>query len=362
MRFVLSLFLVVCASVCMEAQSICKVFGFPSTEPGYSLGVSACYAGRIGDYMVMAGGCNFATPGNKTYYRGIYAARIDADVLAWHLVGWLPKAAAYGGCVQSGDSLVFIGGCNADGAMSSVLSVRLTPDGGRAVVNQLASLPRTVDNMAVACSHDVVYVVGGNQNGSPSADMMALQLDNGECGVISTLPGCPRVQPVAAAVDGMVYVWGGFYADGNRSVVHTDGCVYDAECGQWQSVAAPVTDEKGTKKATTLSGAVAIVVGDKIVCVGGVNHDIFLDAISGDYRLVAKDDYLSQPVSWYKFNPVCWTYHTKRLLWTVEADDALLARAGAQLVLAGKNVYCIGGELKPAVRTPIIVRLAAPMP
>ena len=71
-NFVISTLLLL--SVLTSAQSVRNVFGFPATEPGYSLGVSACYAGQIGDYIVMAGGCNFPTPGNKTYYAGIYAA------------------------------------------------------------------------------------------------------------------------------------------------------------------------------------------------------------------------------------------------------------------------------------------------
>lgn len=107
-NFVISTLLLL--SALTSAQSVRNVFGFPATEPGYSLGVSACYAGQIGDYIVMAGGCNFPTPGNKTYYAGIYAAPLDNAVLRWQLVGFLPEPAAYGATIASGDSLLFIGG------------------------------------------------------------------------------------------------------------------------------------------------------------------------------------------------------------------------------------------------------------
>ena len=33
--------------------------GFPDGESGYDLGVSGCYAGKLGDFLIMAGGCNF---------------------------------------------------------------------------------------------------------------------------------------------------------------------------------------------------------------------------------------------------------------------------------------------------------------
>ena len=42
-----------------EADSVLSVDGFPMGEDGIEKGVSACYAGRIGDCIVMAGGCNF---------------------------------------------------------------------------------------------------------------------------------------------------------------------------------------------------------------------------------------------------------------------------------------------------------------
>ena len=47
---------------------VVDVEGFPSVESGYSLGVSACYAGRIGDYIIMAGGCNFPEAGKPKKY------------------------------------------------------------------------------------------------------------------------------------------------------------------------------------------------------------------------------------------------------------------------------------------------------
>ena len=55
---------------------------FPADEKGIEKGVSACYAGTIGDCLLMAGGCNFpekpvAEGGKKRYYRGIYMARLD---------------------------------------------------------------------------------------------------------------------------------------------------------------------------------------------------------------------------------------------------------------------------------------------
>ena len=339
------------------AQQVGGVFGFPSTEPGYSLGVSACYAGQIGDWLVVAGGCNFPTQGNKKYYAGIYAARVDDTVLDWRLVGMLPEPAAYGGAVASGDSLLFIGGNNSEHALNTVYSIHLNARGDRADVSRVASLPATVDNMAVAKSGDNVYVAGGNHDGKPSASVIGLDLSacDGKWRAVGSVPGGPRVQPVCAAYDNKVYVWGGFHADGQNSVVHTDGQCLDTSTGKWTPLEAPRSVDGGE---ITLSGGIAWTCGGRIFATGGVNKDIFLDAISGRYKLVDKADYLLQPIEWYRFSGNLCEFDPVSGKWQKTRFAApALARAGAQVITAPSGVYYIGGELKPALRTPQIVKI-----
>lgn len=340
-----------------SAQHVRPVFGFPATEPGYSLGVSACYAAQIGDWIVVAGGCNFPTPGKKTYYAGIYAAPVDGDVLNWRLVGMLPEPAAYGVTVVSGDSLLFIGGNNSNHALKSVYSVRLDGVGEHACVKRLADLPCTVDNMAVAQCEGNVFVVGGNHDGKPSADVLALNLNaaNLSWSNIGSMPGSARVQPVAAALDGKLYVWGGFFANGDLSEVHTTGCCMNIATGKWTSVAAPKSVEG---REMTLAGGIAWAFNGKIYATGGVNKDIFLDAISGRYERVKQADYLNQPISWYRFSGNLYEYDVLSEAWVkTRFADKGLARAGAQMVVTQKGCFYIGGELKPALRTPQIVVL-----
>ena len=341
----------------VSAQRVSPVFGFPATEPGYSLGVSACYAGQIGDWIVVAGGCNFPTPGKKTYYAGIYAARIDSDVLNWRLVGMLPEPAAYGVTAVSGDSLLFIGGNNSDHALKTVYSIHLNGVGECAEVKRLADMPCTVDNMAVAQCGGSVYVVGGNHDGKPSADVLALDLNVAKSSWrnIGSMPGSARVQPVAAALDGKLYVWGGFFANGEQSEVHTDGCCMNIATGECTSLSAPKSVEG---REMTLAGGIAWTDNGKIYATGGVNKDIFLDAISGRYERVKQADYLNQPISWYRFSGNLYEYDVEKGAWlkTRFADNGL-ARAGAQMVVTQKGCFYIGGELKPALRTPQIVIL-----
>lgn len=379
----LSLFLFLSAALSLSAQHVRSVAGFPAAEPGYSLGVSACYAGQIGDYLVVAGGCNFPEDGKpKKYYAGVYAARMDRATLQWRLVGFLPEAAAYGATIASGDSLLFIGGNNTDHALAAVYSVRLNSAGTDVLINRLADLPATADNMAVALVGNDVFVVGGNQNGKPSADVLRYKLGANsvaqgsnsvnQCsntiaqssnsvnqGANSTssadlrIPGAPRVQPIAAAYNDKLYVWGGFYADGEQSKVHTDGYVYDINAKEWGALAAP---RSADGEEMTLSGGIAWADGDHLYATGGVNRTIFLDAISGRYECVKKDDYLKQPIDWYKFSGNLYVFDAVAGQWlTTTFANQALARAGAQAVPTQLGVYYIGGELKPALRTPQIV-------
>lgn len=369
MTRLLSLFLFLSAALSLSAQHVRSVAGFPAAEPGYSLGVSACYAGQIGDYLVIAGGCNFPEAGKpKKYYAGVYAARMDRATLQWRLVGFLPEAAAYGATVASGDSLLFIGGNNTNHALAAVYSVRLNSAGTDVSINRLADLPATADNMAVALVGNDVFVVGGNQNGKPSADVLRYKLGANSVtqgsnsvnqGATSTssadlrIPGAPRMQPVAAAYNDKLYVWGGFYADGEQSKVHTDGYVYDISSKEWGALDAP---RSADGEEMTLSGGIAWADGDHLYATGGVNRTIFLDAISGRYECVKKDDYLKQPIDWYKFSGNLYVFDAVAGQWlTTTFANQTLARAGAQAVPTPLGVYYIGGELKPALRTPQIV-------
>ena len=372
----LSLFLFLSAALSLSAQHVRSVAGFPAAEPGYSLGVSACYAGQIGDYLVVAGGCNFPEAGKpKKYYAGVYAARIDRAALQWRLVGFLPEAAAYGATVASGDSLLFIGGNNTEHALAAVYSVRLNSAGTNVSINRLADLPATADNMAVALVENDVFVVGGNQNGKPSNAVLRYKLGansvnqgsntivrglnsvnqatNSASSVDIRIPGAPRVQPVAAAYNNRLYVWGGFYADGEQSKVHTDGYVYDVNAKEWGALAAP---RSADGEEMTLSGGIAWADGNHLYATGGVNRTIFLDAISGRYECVEKNDYLKQPIDWYKFSGNLYVFDAVAGQWlTTTFANQALARAGAQVVPTALGVYYIGGELKPALRTPQIV-------
>ena len=356
------LFLGACHPTASNAPnlSIEKMDGFPSEDTCFLKGVSALYAGVLEGQLVMAGGCNFpnvpvADGGKKVFYDGIYTAPLTGtDILQWRKAGTLPEASAYGVTVPTEKGVVCIGGNTADRSLSDVYLLSLQE--GVAVMDVLPSLPVTIDNMAGAWLDNVIYIVGGNVNGVPSSDVYSLNLDNLAEGWKEevAVPGNPRVQPVCAAQGGRLYVWGGFSTAGEdrEATLSVDGYVYTPSTKEWKPVATPV-DESGT--AVSLGGGVALPVGeDAILCAGGVNKDIFLQALQGIHT---GKEYLSRPVEWYQFNRKLLKYDVNGDKWTVLGDYEQGARAGAAMVSDGNSYYIINGELKPGIRTKDINRI-----
>lgn len=341
--------------------------GFPDSECGYALGVSACYAGIIGDKLIMGGGCNFPgipafKGGEKRFYKGIYATPTTNDTtLTWAKIGELPVEAAYGVTISLPHKLILVGGNNSGGGLSATYSLSLDVARDTVILDTLPSLPCTLDNMAGAALGNVLYVLGGNKAGVPSTSLFSLDMDNQIAGwkEETSFPGAPRVQPVCAAQDSALYIWGGFSPSLGENIeasVATDGYCYRPKQKKWELVSAPVDPETG--EYLTLTGGTSIALSDSlIVCTGGVNKDIFLDAISGSYSRVAKAHYLMQPVSWYQFNGRLLIYNTRRNCWSERGQSSGLARAGAALLGTQQEMFIIGGEIKPGIRTPEICRI-----
>ena len=322
----------------------------PDIESGYGQGVSACYAATTDDALYIAGGCNFpdtpaAEGGAKVYYKGIYRMKTDGNS-AWEKTGELPWASAYGVTLQHGDKWYIIGGMNSTGATNTAYCIDLESNG----ITTLPALPCTIDNAAGAISGTTIYVTGGNADGQASNRTFALEIGGKEWKELPSMPSPARVQPVCAATDKHLYVWGGFTpGTAEMAAVHTDGVRYSFSSGNWEKL-GNITADGDT---ITLSGGFAIAAcGNSIIAAGGVDKKIFFDAMTGTYSLTSKEEYMHYPAEWYKFNSRLMQYDTEKGQWNIIADDRCFSRAGAVLVKQGEKIFQIGGELKPGIRTP----------
>lgn len=349
----------------MQGIRIQEMVGFPKAEKEMEQGVSACYAGVTGGQLLIGGGCNFpdtpaAEGGKKKFYQGIYAADFNTDsVFSWREVGRLPFPAAYGVSVSTTDGVVCIGGMNDKGAVADVYRIRWKDDKQRkVVVEPLPSLPYTLDNFTGALVENRIYVAGGNRQGVPSNSFLCLDLERLADGwkELPSFPSFPRIQPVSAAQyregECCFCLWGGFSPSvgGQPATLSLDGYCYSPSLQKWTKLNPPAGSDG---EAVSLGGGTSVALGnDLILCMGGVNKDIFLSALQKPEK-----DYLLHPVEWYKFNRKIWVYNTRRDAWQVVLESPEVARAGAALVGDGKTFFSINGELKPGIRTPRIVKI-----
>lgn len=349
----------------LQALHIRPMSPFRSKEKGMNQGVSACYAGVTGGQLLIGGGCNFpdtpaAEGGKKKYYKGIYAAGFHTDSLfSWRKVGELPAPSAYGVSVTTTDGVVCIGGMNDKGSLTDVYRLSWQDDEKKKVKTELLpALPYALDNFTGALLENRIYVAGGNKQGIPSNSFLCLDLEHLSQGwqELPSFPDAPRIQSVSAAQyhDGecCFYLWGGFApsAGGQPATLSLDGYRYSPSSQEWTKLSAPTGRDGET---ISLGGGTACAVGKHLIlCMGGVNKDIFLSALQKQEK-----DYLLHPVGWYQFNKKILVYNTLRNTWQEVAENSGVARAGAALTGDGKTFFSINGELKPALRTPDIMKL-----
>ena len=87
-----------CYALCLAACGWAQGVSFSGNVPQ---AVSAPFAGVSGDYLLLAGGCNFpdvpaSEGGVKQYYTAVWAKQADQ---AWRCVGSLPEETAYGASI-----------------------------------------------------------------------------------------------------------------------------------------------------------------------------------------------------------------------------------------------------------------------
>lgn len=327
-------------------------------EAGIECGISAPFAGMIDGRIIMAGGCNFpenpmGADSRKKFYRGIYAA--DTASMQWQRIGSLPEGMAYGATASVPGGLLLIGGTTATQSLATVWMLSIEPRSGLATLKAMPQLPCSIDNMAACAIGSRVFVAGGNVDGVPSRRIYTIDLaeSDPQWTAMADMPGNPRVQPVmAVAIDGegreRIYIWGGFAPkhDGKNATLELDGLsILPDKKAKWSTLPA-LTDRDGN--TVSVGGGAACTLSDgRIAVCGGVNKDVFLEALRNQ-----APDYLQHPIEWYRFNPNIIVFNPITGQHDVEEVTAEAARAGAVIVPGNDHdFYLLGGEIKPRIRT-----------
>ena len=281
--------------------------------------LSAMYSGTLNGKLIVAGGANFpdkpaAEGGAKRYYDDIYEGTITGDDVQWRHVGSLPSPSAYGQSIQADDCIYFLGGENESGKHQDILKLEY------------------VDNE---------YKLTPSSNPSNPSNS-------------STIPS--RHQVTTAILGSKIYYFGGAQLNGKDSEVFADAWSYDTQTQAWTRLTTPTTAEN--ESITFLGGTAIPVSAEEIMVAGGVNKNVFLRAVRGEYG----ENYLRHTPDWYQFNRDALIYNTRTDQWRIISHDERTARAGAVLINPSLNslrpaVYLVGGETKPGIRTDATIKI-----
>ncbi|WP_375584027.1 sodium/solute symporter [Cyclobacterium xiamenense] len=183
-------------------------------------GFAGMFAGVSDDRLIVAGGANFPEKrpwegGQKVWYDHIYV--LDAVDGVWQKSGKkLPQPLAYGVSVTYQDKVWIIGGNDARGHSSQVLTLSYE-EGEIRIDTHYPHLPVSLANMAGAVVEGVLYIQGGQESpdGLARQEFFALNLNDERSEMKWTqgavFPGTGRIQSVAAAHEGSFYVFSGFH-------------------------------------------------------------------------------------------------------------------------------------------------------
>lgn len=179
------------------------------------LGVAAPYAGVSGGALLVAGGAHFPDRmpwdgGRKKWVDQVWVLTDPAGT--WKEAGKLPRPLGYGISVTHGDSILCVGGSDAEQHHAGCF--RLIWKGERLRTEPLPSLPIPLSGASGAMVGGVLIVCGGGeQPGEQSATNRAFALDPGAPDPawqeLPALPGKPRFLATAASHDGVFYLLGG---------------------------------------------------------------------------------------------------------------------------------------------------------
>ena len=304
------------------------------TDTAANLGLAGVYAGKIGDFLVVAGGANFpdglpSQGGPKVWYSDVYVQDPRGVWRCWP--GALGKESAYGFTVPCDGGLLLIGGCRAEECLSEIRLLRLDPI-GRPSVEKWGELPVPLSNMAGGQIGSQVFLAGGIS--SMGADQKALDiflsldLKSRQAKELPWPDAPARAFAVGVVqsdgLDNCFYLFSGrnYHGDSPWEVLR-DGWAWNPRLGEWKPV----------------RGEFPVMAGCAVPY--GTNHILFAGGRSEDPSI--PDNVLR-------------LYHTiTSTMLTVPVSDQVLP-VTTSILRDGDSFVVCSGEVAPGVRTPVILR------
>lgn len=287
----------------------------PSLPVGNGNGVG----GMMGNDLIIAGGITWEDD-TKIWLDKIW--RFDTRQKVWSEAGRLPHPLAYPAYGQTARGIYFTGG--SDGRKSLPVSGLLNH---QLEFQKLGKVPQPLVCSASALAVGKLYVVAGATDvadlKSATNLFYSVHLKTGRVEALRDFPGGNLFLPVAAALGGRIYVFGGAAFDPtNSQPVNSDSAfVYSIADAKWSGIKSFPFSVRG------LAG-----------CVLDDRHIL----LAGGYK--------------QEFTDEAFVYDTRTDTYSKTAP--LPYRAMVQLVKADGEIYCIGGEDRMRHRSDLFYRIA----
>ncbi len=272
--------------------------------------------------------------GNKVWHDRAWV--LDRPDRTWREAGTLPRPLAYGVSATWRDSVICVGGSDAERHYAEAF--RLLWKEGAIQVLPLAPAPLPLSGACGALVGDVLYIAGGSESpGEKSASARAFALDlaasKPEWGELPPIPGRPRLLSVAAGDDKSFYVFGGAALESDTAgrlgrVYLREGWCFTPGRG-WRRLAdLPKSIVAAPSPAPVIDGRILLIAGD--------------DGSRTDFK----------PIDQHPgFPPQILAYDILRDEWSTAADTPA-PRATVPVVEWGEGFVIPSGEVRPGKRSP----------
>ncbi|MES2429030.1 MAG: galactose oxidase [Bacteroidota bacterium] len=341
------------------------------------LGLAGVFAGVNNNVLLIAGGSNFPglkpwEGGKKVHYNTIYIlTKNSRNEFTWlSSKTQLKNKIAYGASTTITNGIICAGG-ETENANSSRNTFLMQWDAAskEVVFHDLPLLPIPLANASMTAIGKKVYLVGGESDGKPSAKVFILDLwaHHLQWQSLPDLPIALSHSVAVAQTNGKhpcVYVIGGRSSTPSGiSQLHNTVFCFDPEQQKWTGL-APISDGS---HITNLSAGTGVPFGDhEILLAGGDNGTIFhqIETYNADIAKATTDEEkqklqaekLDLITHHQGFSRDMLLYNTLTNSWKKVGELPFLTHVTTTAVIWDKDIYIPGGEIKPGIRTPDVVR------
>ncbi|MEN6385342.1 MAG: sodium/solute symporter [Phycisphaerales bacterium] len=354
MKFVLIISLLVSASAYCDNEHRNWIKSGQYKPLPLKLGVAGAFGGESTGALIVAGGANFPEPlfidgqlnplAKKTWYDDIYV--LESPDSNWIAAGKLPRPIAYGASVTYSNSVICIGGNDANQCFNDVFKINWVNK--KIIIEDLPSLPSACSNLAAAVIDKTLYVAAGQYTidaNFAGNQFWSLDLSNPNSTwqELEPFPGTGRILAVAAVQNDSFFIVSGcsLYPAEDGSIKRkylTDGYCYtkgiNGARGKWMKIAdVPVPVSAAPSPAFT----------------SGQSHFIIAGGDTGTYAektMELKDKHPG-------FSRDIYGYHLITNTWS-KIGNLKLGQVTAPAVVWNNNYTIISGEIRPGTRTPAI--------